>query len=248
MVRMARDPVRRRKLSDEVEQRLLDIIQTQGLKPGDLLPSERELMAAYSVGRPTIREAMQKLERLGLVDIRHGERPRVAEPSMGPMIDQMALSVRHLLSHSQTSLHHLKEARLVFEMEMARIAARRRTKRDLAQLQDILNQQAASRYDARSFLEFDGRFHKTVAQISGNPIFESLSYAIFGWLADFHHDVVRSPGLESLTLSEHGALLAAIEAGDEEGAAQCMADHLTRANALYRVENLHDAQAADPAS
>ncbi|MFV2093086.1 MAG: hypothetical protein ACC634_08375, partial [Hyphomicrobiales bacterium] len=70
---------------------------------------------------------MQNLQRKGLVNIRHGERPRVAEPSMDLMVEQMAQSMRHLLTHSKTSMEHLKEARTTFETQMAVIAA---TKRD----------------------------------------------------------------------------------------------------------------------
>ena len=83
-------PIRRRKLSDDVQERVLALIRSKALRPGDVLPSERELMGSYGVGRPAVREAMQNLQRMGLVDIRHGERPRVAQPSMEAMVGNMA--------------------------------------------------------------------------------------------------------------------------------------------------------------
>ncbi|MEX2201554.1 MAG: GntR family transcriptional regulator [Dongiaceae bacterium] len=125
-------PIRKRKLSDDVQARLIALVQSDSLRPGDVLPSERELMTSFAVGRPAIREAMQSLQRMGLIEIRHGERARVAEPSVGRMIEQMSETVRHMLYHSPASLEHLKEARSTFEMEMARIAARRRSASDLA--------------------------------------------------------------------------------------------------------------------
>ena len=124
-------PSRKRKLSDDVQERLLSLVQSGELRPGDPLPSERELMTRFHVGRPAIREAMQSLQRMGLIEIRHGERARVAEPSVGRMIEQMSETVRHMLSHSTASLEHLKEARATFELEMARIAARRRSTADV---------------------------------------------------------------------------------------------------------------------
>ncbi|WP_309083079.1 transcriptional regulator NanR [Chelativorans sp.] len=230
-------PIRRRKLADEVQDRLLEIIRSGDLEAGDLLPSERELMAAYSVGRPAIREAMQNLQRMGLVEIRHGGRPRVAQPSIANMMEQMAEPMRHLLTRSETSLNYLKEARATFEMEMARIAASKRTEADIATLRSLLDRHAAARKEPKLFLELDGEFHRAVAGISGNPIFEALSGSLFTWLAHFHLDLVSRPGLEKLTLEEHEAIFAAIKQGDPALAAKNMSDHLNRANRLYHTTN-----------
>lgn len=232
-----KNPIARTKLSDQVQSRLLTVIQTQGLRPGDALPSERELMDSYSVGRPAIREAMQNLQRMGLVDIRHGERPRVAAPSFDRMVDQMSETMRHVLVHSSATLAHLKEARATFEMEMGRIAARQRSDADVAELRAILAEQERARLDSVAFLEADGRFHHRIAVISGNPIFGSLSHSLFQWLSQFHFDLVRSPGLEQLTLAEHRQIIDAIERSDPEDAARMTSDHLNRANSLYHHEN-----------
>ncbi len=233
-----KDPIQRMKLSDQVQSRLLSMIQSERLRPGDLLPSERELMESYSVGRPAIREAMQNLQRMGLVEIKHGERPRVAQPSFSRMVDSLGETMRHLLAHSSTTLGHLKEARATFEMEMTRIASLRRTPEDVADLREILARQEGVRLVSSAFLEWDGRFHHRIASISGNPIFSSLSLALFNWLAQFHFDLVRRPGLERLTLSEHRQIVDAIERSDPDEAARMMGDHLNRANSLYQQDNL----------
>ena len=231
------EPIRRRKLSHDVQERLLAMIRRGDLSPGDVMPSERELMAKLMVGRPAIREAMQNLQRMGLVEIRHGERARLTEPSIGGMVEQISETMNHLLVHSSTTLGHLKEARVTFETEMARIAAERRTGRDIARLTEVIEAQAAARRMPEKFLELDGRFHREIAAVSGNPIFASLNEALFGWLASFHVALVRKPGLEKLTLDEHRQILQAIGSGDAEGAARAMADHLNRANALYHQQH-----------
>jgi GntR family transcriptional regulator, sialic acid-inducible nan operon repressor len=232
---MPQDRSHRRKLSEDVRQRLLDMIETAGVRPGDPLPSERELMERLGVGRPAIREAMQDLQRTGLIQIRHGERARVAEPSLGRMVDQLSETMKHLLGHSPATLENLKEARITFEMEMARIAARRHSLQDLDRLDQTVAAQAAALQDNALFRTLDGRFHREIAAISGNPIWMALSDALFRWLNDFHADLVSVPGLESLTLAEHRGILAAIRSRNAEGAAQAMADHLNRANELYRT-------------
>lgn len=230
--------VQRRKLSDAVFDHLLAGIKSGRLAPGDALPSERSLMKSLGVGRPAVREALQSLERMGLIQIRHGERARVSEPSFGHMIEGMGETMRHLLVHSPASLEHLKEARATFEREMARIAARKRTEGDIARLRETVADQEAALSDPGRFRMLDGRFHREVAAISGNPIWPAVSEALFGWLSQFHVDLVAVPGLERLTLEEHRQILDAIERRAPEAAGQAMADHLNRANDLYRRAHL----------
>lgn len=231
-------PIRRRKLSDDVQDRLLSLIQTERLEPGDQLPSERELMDTYHVGRPAIREALHNLRRMGMIEIRHGERPRIAAPSLTGIVEEVSGAMRHVLMHSATSLEHLKEARATFEAEMARIAARRRTEDDLVDLRRNLAAQSDARKQPDEFMRLDGEFHRRIAAISGNPIFQSLSHAIFSWLASFHVSLVRQQGLEQITLGEHHAILDAIADGNEIEAGQQMTNHLHRANRLYHQHNL----------
>lgn len=228
----------RQKLSEKVRHELLEMIDGGMIAPGEALPSERALMERFKVGRPAIREAMQSLETIGLIEIRHGGRARVAEPSIGRMVDQVSATMKHLLANSPASLENLKEARATFEREMARIAARKRSAADLDRLREILADQSAASADPARFRSLDGRFHREIAAVAGNPIFTALIDALFHWLADFHVDLVSVPGLEQLTLAEHHHILDAIERGDPEAAATAMADHLLRANELYRQSNL----------
>ncbi len=227
-------PIRKRKLADDVRERLVEMIESGELRPGDILPSEREMMDSLGVGRPAIREAMQALERAGLIRIRHGERARVAEPSIGRMIDQVSDSMKHLLVHSAASLDNLKDARLTFELEMARRAAERHRPDDIAALTRTVEEQEAALGKGAAFRLLDGRFHREIAAMSGNPIWPALSNALFRWLNDFHLDLVSVPGKEKLTLAEHRGIITAVASGDPEAAASAMRDHLTRASELYR--------------
>lgn len=231
------EPIARRKLSHEIEERLLAQVQSGEMLPGDPFPSERELMARYQVGRPAIREAMQNLQRMGLIEIRHGERPRVAKPNLEQAISHLGETMRHVLVHSEQSLEHLKQARVVFEMEMSRIAARSHQTEQVERLRSLVDRQAATSRRSSEFLRLDGQFHLAIAQMSGNPIFGALSEALFGWLANFHAHLVRSPGHEDLTIEEHRGIVVAIEAGDADLAAVRMSNHLNRANALYSTTN-----------
>lgn len=223
----------KRNLAHSVREQILNLMETQEFGPGDPLPSERDLMQRFNVGRPAVREAMQSLQVSGLVEIRHGERAKVTQPSIGRVVEQFGDTMRHLLVTSTASLEHLKDARFAFEKAMAEQAAGLRTEGDIARLRSIVEMQSAVRTDKSRFLAHDQEFHRTIAAISGNPIYAALAEAIFGWLADFQEDLVMQPGREQLTIEEHNEILLAIEERDARRAGKAMHDHLARANVLY---------------
>lgn len=233
---MTHFPIQRRKLSDDVRERLLAQIHEGKLPPGSPLPSERELMEAYGVGRPAIREAMQSLQGLGMIVVRHGERPRVAEPQLDLLAEQMALSMRHILTYDASILTQLKDARVILETQIARIAAETQTEDALAALRDALTAQEQAQDQPDTFLDLDGEFHAALAAMSGNALLAAVLRAIFAWLKRFHTEAVRQSGRERLTINEHTAIVEAVAAGDPDAAADAMRVHLTRASALYRSE------------
>lgn len=231
---MTSEPIQRRKLYQEVLDRLLQRIQSGGLAPGDHLPSERELMETYGVGRPAVREALQELARSGIVEISHGERARVVIPTAHDLINQIGSGARHLLQVQPGTLEHLKQARLFLEAGTARMAAERATADDVAGLRRLIEEhRAAVPPNEALFLARDMAFHREIARISGNPIFPAIVEAIFEWASAYYQPMVRAPGAESLTLEEHGRLVDAIEAHDGDAAEAAVRAHLTRSNELY---------------
>jgi DNA-binding FadR family transcriptional regulator len=230
------DLIVRRKLSDEVLDRLLSRIQTGEWRPGDQLPSERELMAAMGVGRPAIREALQSLQSMGMIAISHGERARVIAPSAEDVFDQIGHTVLHLLTTQPEALDHLKQARLMFECGMVRLATGNATAADIQELEAIHADMVANVQRDQEFVDGDLHFHETVAAVSKNPIYAAVSQALLGWLARFRTDMVRVPGREKTTIKEHRRILDAIRKGDSEEAAAAMADHINRASHIYSAK------------
>ncbi|MCS4504625.1 HTH-type transcriptional repressor NanR [wastewater metagenome] len=226
-------PIARRKLSDEVLERLVDLIESGQLKAGDQMPSERELMETFNVGRPAVREALQSLASMGMITIQHGERARVTAVTAQSMINQIDRSARYLLSTFPKNVDHLKEARLFFEVGMIRVAAERAGPDDVARLEEAVREMERNLGKGRTFIEADMRFHRIIAEIPGNPIYAAVSQAMLQWLSEFHVDMVSFPGAEDVTLKEHYELLERVKANDPDGAAQAMTDHLTRASSLY---------------
>jgi DNA-binding FadR family transcriptional regulator len=223
-----------KKLAGQVLDRLLSSIEGGEFSAGGVLPSERELMRRYEVGRPAVREALQTLANMGLARIRHGGRARLVQVEARLILEQMDLSVRHLLAANPVNREHLREARLMFESAMVRLAAAKATEEEVAALRESLAAQQAAADDPALFIRRDIAFHTAIARISGNPVFSAVSEALLGWLFEFSPRQLRAPAAEELTLSEHAAILAAIAAHDPESAVFALRAHLTRANPLYR--------------
>lgn len=224
----------RRKISDQVLERLREMIIRGELVPGDLMPSERDLMKRFGVGRPAVREAMQSMHTLGLITISQGERARVSELSADLMFRQMDMVARILLSASPDNLEHLKEARRLFEVGMVRIATPRVQPSDIEELKHLVAEQKSKLGDPAAFIKADMAFHGKIANLSGNPIFGAVSDAMLTWLFNYHTDLLIWSGREDVTLGEHEKIIECIEAGDSESGAAAMRSHLDRSNDLYR--------------
>ena len=228
----------RRKLSDEVFDRLLKEIETGGYAPDTHIPSERELMAAYGVGRPAIREAMQRLEKLGLIVISHGERARVSQPTVAEVIGQIEHAARHILATQPQSMTQLQEARIFFEIGMVREAARMALPADIDRLEAALRRQSSHlAKDPGRFVAADMEFHTTIASITRNAVLEAVSRAMLHWLSTFHASLLLWKGHEKVTLEEHRIILDAIIAQDENRAADAMRMHMQRSRGLLLSDN-----------
>jgi len=229
----ASEPIIRRKLSDEVFDRLKSMIASGNFQAGEALPSERQLMERFGVGRPAVREAMQALSKLGLLTIQHGERARVRQLTARSVVQQVDAAAHIMLSTSPASLENLKEARRFFERGMVREAALKASGADIAELWNTLRRQREALGDAERFMQADKAFHTQIAAISGNPIFEAVSEAMLSWLKQYHTEMLLWSGKETFTLAEHERIIERIAAHDPDAAEQAMVQHLDRSAALF---------------
>jgi len=225
-------PIQCRKLYHEVLDRLMQRIHSGEIRPGDQLPAERELMDQYGVGRPAIREALVVLEARGMVDIRHGARARVADRPAAPT--DLGEAARRLLGKTAHAVEDIKEARLVLETAIARRAAERASDGDIARLKAALEDNRRAIPERDAYLRTDIAFHRTIASISGNAVFEAASEAMLAWLARFRVDMVHVEGANLLSHDEHARIAEAIARRDPDAAERAMTEHQMRSHALYR--------------
>jgi DNA-binding FadR family transcriptional regulator len=218
-------PIRRRKLYEEVVVRLEAWIHEGELKPGDPLPSERELMVHFGVGRPAIREALFALQRMGLVVVATGERPRVASPTTKTLLGELSGAARLILAKPE-GMRHFQQARALFECALAEDATRLATLDDVRALEKALAANEDAIGDDARFMQTDVAFHFVIATIPRNPIYVALHEAIVEWLVDQRSVSLRRAGTDRLAFESHREIFEAIAARDPAAAGDAMRRHL----------------------
>jgi DNA-binding FadR family transcriptional regulator len=207
---------------EAVAHELLVLILGGHLAPGERLPSERQLATRFGVSRPTVREALGVLESRGLVVTRKGSGTFVAErepaAGAGALADDRAAEIM--------------ETRLVLEVAVARLAAKRaRASRDA--LDEVWVAVEALERAADPHVvpdELDREFHRAVTRLTGNdylfrllePLWETMSQPVFTALRARHWSADQA----RRTAREHRAVYEALRAGDAELAAFAMERHL----------------------
>lgn len=224
-------PIKRRKLSDEAVARIEEMIQDGSFPPGTMLPPERELMAMFGVGRASIREALFALNRMGLVQVRNGERPFVTTPTPEKLIGELSGAARHFLQGPRGP-ESFQEARELFEIGVARLAARRRTKDDIARLKVALDANINAKGDLTRFERTDVAFHFELAVTTRNPIMVAVHDALVGWLTSQRTIALRHKSAQTVAVSGHKKIFEAVRAGKPEGAGKAMETHLKSIAAL----------------
>jgi GntR family transcriptional regulator, transcriptional repressor for pyruvate dehydrogenase complex len=220
-VERALRPVRRSRIYEEVIERLRELIDVQGLEPGDRLMSERELAERLGVSRASVRQALTALEVMGLVRIRHGGGVFLAR-TPNAVLPTLA---RELLD-SYEQLPAVIEVREAIETQTARLAARRRDERDLQAMREALEAMDTAIHVSAEPADADASFHTAIVRAARNPLLERLWADLSEPIDQTRRASLARPGRPPRSLAAHRAILEAIEARDEDAAATRMRQHL----------------------
>ena len=205
-------------------------------KPGDLLPVEPKLVTEFGVSRTVIREAVRSLNDKGIISVRQGSGMRVEPPDQWSYLDPVVLFELVKAGRSPTLFDELLEGRRVLEVQLAGLAARKRTAEEARGLADLLERmrEHVSDPDPAEYNNLDLAFHELIAHAAKNRLlFEAMRpIAETTRVGRFYTVSVRG-GLERSLLG-HAELLGAIEAQDELGAQQAMLRHVQQFEADIR--------------
>jgi len=203
------------------------------MRPGDKLPSDRNLAEIFGVGRTTVREALKVLSVLGLIDILPGQGTFIAADSSNFFTTPLSWT----FFMGERNLKHIINVRNVLEIESAKLATQNATKEDLAKLSQIFERSSRTFLEGnlQDFLDLDLDFHLAIAKCSQNPIIHSLlltSRKLIRYISKT--GMVNLAQLKDI-YEEHKMIYLAIASGDPNEAAQKMALHLEKSKERYRI-------------
>jgi len=219
------EPIQRDPIVVELTKKLLDYIFSGSVKPGDRLPTERQLQDALGVGRSAIREALKVLNVLGILEIRQGDGTYLRKMNSS----LLTRSIEWGLLLGGAEIMEIVEMRRELEVSIARFAARRRTAEEVEELKRILDEMKTS--DVDQFVERDIQFHLKLAEMARNNVMRNVLVHIQSLLRTWIKCVIEAAKDTDFSYEYHLAIYKAGEAGDPEGAAQAMASHLEDATA-----------------
>ncbi|MFC1437284.1 FCD domain-containing protein [Streptacidiphilus sp. N1-10] len=227
------------------------------LKPGDSLPSELQLMEQFGVSRPTLREAFRILEAETLISVRRGARGGAQVTAPDPAV--AARYVGLLLQIQGTTLDDVYEARMIAEPACARLLAKRRTKKDLQDLNEVIEKLEAavavrddSLPDPAQWSGLTYQFHELVMQRSGNrtlavqgAVLQDIVATHLMMRVSRHFDSTESPERFKRAIKAYRKLVALVEAKDADGAERHWRNHMEAAAKYLLRGELHNKPVVD---
>jgi GntR family transcriptional regulator, transcriptional repressor for pyruvate dehydrogenase complex len=223
------------KVCDHIVDQIRQAIADGHLKPGDKLPTEKELIEEFRVSRGTLREALRSLEGLGVLEIRQGV-------SGGPYVTEIGIerAKENFVSFFQfkkLTVEHLVEVRLMLEPAIAANVATQITNDDLGRLQELNKKCSRAMRHAlvgelrEDFLEF----HRIIAGVTGNPILTFLLDVIKN-LPVYGLDAGQKPTrrFAAEVLKGHIRIYEALKARDPEGARAEVSAHIRGLEPRFR--------------
>lgn len=218
-------PIKPKRLSDQIFEQLRDSIYRGQLKPGEKLPPERELAAAFNVSRPSLKAAMDKLIHTGLIEQRQGQGTFVR--SLESKYAQNPL--RTVLEGEEVTLVDLLEVRLGLEVQAVSMAAQRATDKDIDALKMCVQDMLSKVDEGEVGSEEDVAFHMTIAYATKNPaqiyLMRNFYELLFQGINESRFYLSETGNLEHMG-QQHSQILQCIKDHEPERAQKMMKEHI----------------------
>jgi GntR family transcriptional regulator, transcriptional repressor for pyruvate dehydrogenase complex len=214
------EPARPEPLGSEVARRLLDYLLSGQVRPGERIPSERQLAEDLGVNRPAVREAIRVVGFLGLLEVRQGS----GAYFRGPDQDLLFRLFEWSLLFGERRARDLLEARADLEVIASGRAAERRPEDDVVRLKQLLEDMRAA--DPDGFPDADLAFHTKIADMADNVVLKDMLAGIRAMIRGWVGRNIQAAGTTRIAYRDHVAIYRAIAAGDPEAARTAMAAHM----------------------
>ncbi|TFB08929.1 FadR family transcriptional regulator [Candidatus Atribacteria bacterium MT.SAG.1] len=213
-------PVR---LYESAIEQIMSLIKNNKLKPGDKLPPERELAEKLSISRNSLREAFRVLESRGIIKSKPGGGRYIREIRKNGYSNTENI----ILSLEKSSILELLEAREMFEIKIAEIAAQRATVEDIELIEKALNKMSEEEeLKDNKKTESDTEFHLAIAAASHNFVFVNIIKLHLDLLKETREKTWQIPGRREEQREEHQAIFQAIKEHNSKKAEEDMLKHL----------------------
>jgi GntR family transcriptional regulator, transcriptional repressor for pyruvate dehydrogenase complex len=209
-------------LSQAVTEAILDGIRAGEYRPGDRLPTEKELMAQYGVGRNVAREAVQALVAMGLVEVRPGRGGILLGVDTSRAMDSSTVAALLL----DNTVDDLNEFRRVIEVEIATCAAQRATDADVEAIRVQLEHYRTQIESGGPLAAAELTFHGAIAKASHNAVYIQVLETLHELLSKAREMTEGVEWARAKSLEEHELIFAAIEARDPKAAHDAMLRHM----------------------
>ena len=209
--------------ADLVVERITQVIRDHKLTAGDRLPGEHELGERLNVSRPVLREALARLQSMGLVEIQRGRGTFVGNANS---LTNCVRLLRSAVTITPQELLTYAELRTAIEVQAVRQAAERATVEDIAALTGLLRQLEDDELSYPAALEIDFAFHRKLIEIAGNPLMRNMMEVIYEFVLTQMTRTTPSQRENQLGRRLHKAILTAVRDHDADGAERAMRQHM----------------------
>jgi len=225
-------PVRKVRAYEEIVRQVRTLIEQADLKPGDRLPSERELAEQFEVSRVTVRQALSVLQAMGFIESRVGD-GTFARQSERATVTALAA----VLSPPRSTLLEQLELRLLIEPEVARLAATRATDAQIRDFDAYIEVQRQKMDAGVPFVDEDSALHLAIARSSGNGLLVRMIESIHELLRASREESLRTRAGMERSLGGHLRIIEAIRKHDGRGARRAMRRHVLEVEASITGAN-----------
>ncbi len=215
-------PVERHSVADQVAKKVLDLVRTGNLKPGDQLPTERDLSQMLQVSRPSVREALRGLQILGVVRTRQGGGAYISSLDAADILGPL----QFLITLNVDNVEGLYEARVMVDGRVARLAAARLGDADIDRLLAMVKVQEGLVDDPIGFRVSDLEFHRTIMESTRNPFLARVSYSLYVLGIEYRRIASEVPGVLRQSQADHAAIAAALADRDPDRAERATETHM----------------------
>jgi len=212
----------RQPISEQVARRILGLVKSGNLRPGDRLPTEAQMAVAFGISRPPLREALKALTIMGVLESRQGGRYSVTDLSPSRLVAPF----NAMLSAAEYDIDEHFECRRIVDVELVRLCSRRATAEERSRITRLAHDGKAFLTDPIGFRLLDYEFHQALNAGAHNTMLATVALGLYDVALDARRIASAAPGVIPVSVRQHVEVAEAVMAHDEDRAVAAVTRHL----------------------